>query len=374
MVDEGIFTRTYWKLEEVLLTGEDTVIAILDTGINMKHSAFQWPASYHTDKPKVLPAPEYSRNFCPDQLQNDITDHTGQGTFCAGIAAGNPCDIAHLRMSSQQYTLLYDHFPGGVAPQAQLIVCRIDCSEGQVVQALDHLIEIQTRQVNPIKVHVVSMSFQFAKSDKDIEDKIHDLTLKYGTICVASVGNEGHSRHVAYPASCDIVISSGSSDYRGHQAEFSSTGKKTAYLAPGKTVLGPVTHTPECLKNKQCTCRQSLNHSSECQVFQCTCPTVNNQAVECASGTSYSTPAVAGLISLLIQLAKTEYNTETLDIEVICILLGRLSLDTNEKGYRILQPSEYLNELYENPGILNTLTRQRTNKPLQRLQEDSDAL
>ena len=338
------------------------MIAILDTGINMKHSAFQWPASYHTDKPKVLPAPEYSRNFHPDQLQNDITDHTGHGTFCAGIAAGSPYDIAHLRMSSQQYTLLQDNFPGGVAPRAQLIVCRIDYSEGQVVQALDHLIEIQTRQVNPIKVHVVSLPFQFDKSDKDIEDKIHDLTLKHGTICVASVGNERHSRYMAYPASCGIVISSGSSD---HQAEFSLIGKKTAYLAPGKTVLGPVTHTPECLMNKQCTCRQSLNHTSECQVFQCTCLTVNNQAVECASGTSYSTPAVAGLISLLIQLAKTEYNTETLDIEVICILLGRLSLDTNEKGYKTLQPSEYLNEVYENPGILNTLTRQRTNKPLQ---------
>ena len=341
-----MFTRTYWKLEDVLLTGEDTVIAILDTGINMKHSAFQWPASYHTDRTKVLPAPEYSRNFQPDQLQNDITDHTGHGTFCAGIAAGSPYDIAHLRMSSQQYTLLQDSFPGGVAPRAQLIVCRIDYSKGQVVQALDHLIEIQTRQVNPVKVHVVSMSFHFDKSDKDIEDKIRDLTSKHGTICVASVGNEGH---MAFPASCGIVISSGSSDYRGHQAEFSSTGKKTAYLVPGKTVLGPVTHTPEC------------------QVFQCTCPTVNRQAVECVSGASYSTPAVAGLISLLIQLAKTEYNTETLDLEVIRILLGRLSLDTNEKGYRILQPSEYLNELYENPGILNTLTRQRTNKPLQRL-------
>ena len=342
------------------------MIAILDTGINMKHRAFQWPASYHTDKPKVLPAPEYSRNFHPDQLQNDITDHTGHGTFCAGIAAGNPYGNAHSRMSSQQYTLLHDNFPGGVAPRAQLIVCLIDCSEGQVVQALDHLIEIQTRQVNPIKVHVVSLSFQFDKCDKDIEDKVHDLTLKHGTICVASVGNEGHSS-MAYPASYGIVISSGSSDYSGHQAEFSSTGKKTAYLAPGKTVLGPVAHTPECLMNKQCTCRQTLTHTSEYQVFQCTCLTVNNQAVECASGTSYSTPAVAGLISLLIQLAKTEYNTETLDIEVIRILLGRLSLDTNEKGYKTLQPSEYLNELYENPGILNTLTRQLTNKSLQRL-------
>ena len=228
---DGIFTSTYWELKS-RLRGEDTVIAILDSGINMEHAAFQWPSWYRKGKPKVLPAPEYSRNFRPDQSQNDITDHFGHGTFCAGIAAGSAYDNPCIQMSDQQYALLQeDDFPGGVASGAQLIVCRTDCSEDEIGRALDHLMEIQTRKVNPIKIHVASMSFGFDKHDPDIEEKINDLTFKYGTICVASAGNMGEkgSRPITYPAKFSNVICSGANDSKGHQTDFSSTGEKMAY-------------------------------------------------------------------------------------------------------------------------------------------------
>lgn len=243
-VDKDLFTRTYWDLDSLRkLTGEDTVIAILDRGINMEHSAFKSP-----DADKVLPAPNYSKNFHHDQPENDITDHTGHGTLCAGIAAGISYGNTFLRLSDQQYTPLQEKFPGGVAPQAKLIVCRIDYSEDQVVKALDHLIDIQTRNENPIKVHVVSMSFGFDKLDQQIEARISDLTWKHGTICVASAGNEGQklSRPITYPGSSDNVICIGAHDNYGHQAQFSSTGQKHVYLAPGEKVIGPVPHTQDC--------------------------------------------------------------------------------------------------------------------------------
>ena len=364
---DGIFTSTYWELKS-RQRGEDTVIAILDSGINKEHAAFQWPSWYRKCEPKVLPAPKYSKNFRPDQLQNDITDHTGHGTFCAGVAAGSAYNNACLPKLDQQYALLQEDFPGGVASGAYLIVCRTDCSEGEIGRALDHLMEIQTRKVDPIKVHVASMSFGFEKHDPDIERKVNDLTFKYGTICVASAGNTGEkgSRPITYPAKYSNVVCSGANDRHGHQTDFSSTGERMAYLAPGKDVIGPVTHTPECLNKRHCTCNELPDHALKCAALRCTCLTENHQAVKCDDGTSFSAAAIAGLISNLIQLAKSKYDIKHLHFHVISSLLKRLSSDPNEKDNRKLQPKDYLEELQENPGIFSTLTRQLTGELFQK--------
>ena len=344
---DGLFTRKDWELK-LNVTGKGTVIAIIDSGINVEHSAFQWPASYREDKPKVLPAPDFSRNFNSDQLQNDITDLSGHGTLCAGITAGS------------SYA---GKFPGGVAPQAKLIVCRTDNSEDQVAQALDHLIEIQTRQENRIRVHIVSMSFGYEKLDERIEARIAHLKWNHGTIFVASAGNDGQRSPITYPGKNDNAICIGAHDYYGDPAKFSSKGQKVDYLAPGENIIGPATHTQECLGKRHCTCKQSPNHTSECAALQCTCPAEYKQALRCDSGTSLAAPAVAGLISLFIELAIKEYDTKTLPIAVICKLLERSSSN------RTLRPKQYLEELTENPGILRTLCHRLTNTELERRQQ-----
>ena len=346
---DGLFTRKDWELK-LNLTGKGTVIAIIDSGINTEHSAFQWPASLRNREvmPKVLPAPDFSRNFNPDQLQNDITDLSGHGTLCAGITAGS------------SYA---GKFPGGVAPQAKLIVCRTDNSEDQVAQALDHLIEIQTRQENRIRVHIVSMSFGYEKLDERIEARIAHLKWNHGTIFVASAGNDGQRSPITYPGKSDNVICIGANEYFGHETDFSTVGSKVVYLAPGKNIIGPATHTRECLGKRHCTCRQSPNHTPECAALQCMCPAEDREPLRCDSGTSFAAPAVAGLTSLFIELAIKEYDTETLPIAVICKLLERSSSN------RTLRPKQYLEELTENPGILRTLCHQLTNTKLERRQQ-----
>ena len=355
---DGLFTRTDWDLD-FKLTGKGTVIAIIDSGINMEHLAFQCRPA---DMPKILPAPDFSRNFNKtDQLDNDITDRIGHGTFCAGIAAGS------------SYAL---KFLGGIAPQAKLIVCRTDLSEDQVVQALSHLIDIQTRPEKRIKVHVVSMSFGFKTPDNRIEIKISDLKLKHGTIFVASAGNDGQRAPITYPGSSVNVICIGANNYYGHPTEFSTMGQKVFYLAPGKKILGPATHTQECLR-RCCTCRQPpnhtsecaalrcecpRNHTSECAALRCKCPDEDKQALKCDKGTSFAAPAVAGLISLFTELAISEYETETLPFDVISKLLERSSLN------QTLRPKAYLKELSESPGVLGTLYEQATGKQLKRRQ------
>lgn len=72
------------------------------------------------------------------------------------------------------------------------------------------------------------------------------------------------------------------------------------YLVPGKKVISPATHTQECLGKRHCTCKTITK--PQCAVLQCTCPAEDRQALQCDIGTSLAAPAVAGLISLFIEL------------------------------------------------------------------------
>ena len=78
---DGPFTSEMWNLEELHqkgITGAGTTIAVIDSGINYFHSAFQG---------RIVAV----KNFVSSS-NNDIDcaiDSDGHGTLCAGIAAGN---------------------------------------------------------------------------------------------------------------------------------------------------------------------------------------------------------------------------------------------------------------------------------------------
>lgn len=320
------FTSIYWELGQFQphLTGEGTVIAILDTGINTQHLAF-------SAGQRVLPAPQYSRNFVQGQSPDDITDLDGHGTHCAGIAAG--CSYANAYLVSDPSKM--GIFPGGVAPGAQLTVCRVANDSGptsytsdSVVQALDHLIDIITNKGQP--VHVVSMSFGFPKHNAAIEERIFNLK-KLGTICIAAASNEGQKKAEAilYPASDGNVICIGAHNSNGNRADISPAGREMEYLALGVNVCGPAAGP-------------------------------NAQALRYDSGTSYAAPAVAGLASLLIELARK--NGENIpNIHLIRHLLKEMSptkQPSYDSGYGTLRPQEFLSRLIKTPGLLKSITQE----------------
>ena len=358
---QPLFTSIYWELEQFRphLTGAGTVIAILDTGINTQHSAF--PIGQ-----KVL---QYSKNFVQDELPDNIIDLNGHGTLCAGIAAG--CSYFNAYHVDNLSQLI--NFPGGVAFEAQLIVCRVAKDSGptsyspdSIVQALDHLINIQE---SGQKVDVVSMSFGFPKLNKRIEDRIFKLK-RLGTICVAAASNDGKRKAEAilYPASDGNVICIGAHDSLGNRADISPAGKDMEYLAPGINVLGPApaltNHNRACFTSQhmQCKCGQ-FPHSLQCadiQLIPCTCTAANAQALWYDNGTSYAAPAVAGLISLLIQLARTSGENIS-NIQVIRQLLKEMSPTKQPSfdcGYGTLRPQEFLRRLIQNPGLLRSIKQE----------------
>ena len=125
--------------------------------------------------------------------------------------------------------------------------------------------DIQDKLERGKQIDVVSISYDCEDIKQDIHNKI-DILTKMGVTFVAAAGNGGQYQALAcMPARFDNVISVGALDKHGYKSLFTPTVKIDVY-APGEDILIPSTK-------------------------------------EIVWGTSYATPAVAGLVLLLKQWA-----------------------------------------------------------------------
>ena len=192
------------------------MIAILDTGINLNHSAFQDLYTDGNPTPKVLSYPK-SKDFVSGDCK-DFTDHDGHGTHCAGSAAGcQYSDAYQLGKPSNEVSS-----PEGVAPRSQLIVCRVgedkeSISQDAIIKALEHLIQLRN-QGQRIAIISMSLGIPLADVSEQNERRIKNLLSElvageqYHTICIAAVSNKGRDA-ICLPAQCGDVISIGAHDY-----------------------------------------------------------------------------------------------------------------------------------------------------------------
>ena len=208
------------------LKGEGITIAILDTGIYRSHDAFK-PDDEFVQKISAL-----SKNFCNGD-EDDINDEDGHGTACAGIAAGMP----------------FSGYLGGVAPGAELIVCKVVAKRDEVkiktiLKALKYLEEVSKRNT----INVVSMSLGFPESDNPTlnqQKNMRDLrtTIKrlqnMGIICVAAAGNGGthpENHPVFSPAKFDGTIAVGAHDTLWNRSKFSPSSPEVDFTTLGEEV------------------------------------------------------------------------------------------------------------------------------------------
>jgi len=298
------FTRQHWKLDTMgLLTGEGTILAILDTGIRSNHLAFQ-------AQNKIIGW----KNFSTDPPDDNVTDFDGHGTHCAGIAAG----VAFV-------PAMANPFPGGVAPNVQLIICRVaqtknDFNIQTINSALDWLIQLQ--QGNQCKIDVICMPFGCDHLDHDMKQKIENL-IKMGTICVAAAGNDGRKEDIKYPAKINDVLCIGAHDSFENRAPFSPVGREMDFLAPGVNMWSA---------------------SIE-----------GDLALIVGEGTSCAAPAVAGLICLLVECANRAglANEVIHDTRVIYALLKEMTTSSGASihyntsdGYGALKPRKFFDKLH----------------------------
>ena len=264
---DGDFSATaLWNLHKIhpILDGRGITIAILDTGIDTDHDAFA----------ELLSKEQIEGLSFVSSSQDKMSWSTStdqHGSMAAYVACGRGFKA---RTDSGSVVPI----PSGVAPGAKLLICYVGTqySSGAVVSALRKLHSLNEESLNSDdkrRVDIISMSFgtKYEQSkDAEFRDLIRKLT-RQEVICVASAGNYGgYQPGSLFPANEGDVISVGALTIKGKIASSNPNDQGSVDVyAPGEGIPAPLIGT----KN----------------------------GVQYFNGSSCATPAVAGLIALILQ-------------------------------------------------------------------------
>ena len=247
------------------LTGKGVTVAVLDTGIQPNHATFTYDGTQSWN--------ERIKVFWDESIDNTTSspyDIQWHGTWAASILGGN----------SSSYT--------GVAPGVDFVIMKLFYDDGSEIitsspileKAIDWLIE--NKEIYDIKI--VSMSFGVTPTSDNINglDQLNRIVTQLvdeNILVVAAAGNDNDASNqptINAPASAKSVLAVGGVNYYGKMYAHSSRGptyegvKKPDVCAPAVSVYGAY-------------------------------PSSSFNSYTYATGTSASTPFVAGLAALMIE-------------------------------------------------------------------------
>lgn len=251
--------------------GQGIGIAVLDTGV-YPHLDLIMPRS------RIVAFKDFVNK------KRSAYDDNGHGTFVAGAAAGN------AYASAGKYS--------GVAPMANIIAVKVMNGKGQgsssdILAGMQWVVDNQKR----FNIRVMSLSLGSEKVAGGYSDPLAvavERVWDSGITVVAAAGNAGpKSGTITTPGVSDRIITVGAVDDKRTVdirddtiAEFSSRGpvgrrgEKPDVVAPGVNII-------------------SLNTDKD--YVSGTRPTTLNEPYKKMSGTSVSTPIVAGGVALLLE-------------------------------------------------------------------------
>jgi len=239
---------TYHTKDGKSLTGDGIKIAIIDTGVNYNH-------------------PDLKDNYIGgfDFVNNDddpMDDH-GHGSHCAGIALGSGKSSGYENV--------------GVAPMASLYAYKVISSNGTGNVSL--LISAFEMAIND-GIDIISLSLgndnKLANPDSILSEAA-DNAVDAGIVVIAAAGNNGEVGPINSPGCARKVICVGATDIYDNIAAFSSRGPVN--LSDGNYLIKPDVVAPG--------------------VSIKSCDLYNGYSI--FSGTSMSTPHVAGAAALILQ-------------------------------------------------------------------------
>ena len=289
--------------------GTGTMIAILDSGINLSHEAFT---------NKISPA---SKSFTEVIPSDDINDMLGHGTQCAGLACGAPVRVFQNSTDFVEFK--------GIAPNAKVLVCKVvpdgkvEADLDAVCRALEYIIEYN-KQCNTVDARVVVASLSFGMSffnrmlSKKIQEVIYNDIV---VVCAASNDGRRKRQSIVYPARLGHVLCIGSCNSHCKPSPFTPVGREIDFLAPGEDIWAPTVGVPNTYAS--------------------------------VSGTSFAAPLVGGVICQIVQDLKKiflEFETPELLDHLINVwgmreLLKHMSVvqgtHDEERGFGALEPMEY---------------------------------
>ena len=251
--------------------GKGTVIAVIDTGVDLHHPDLR----KNLVKGKDL-GPQGEPDDCPGPQ-----DDEGHGTHVAGIAAA-----------------VRDNGIGtvGVAPKARVMPIQLmHSSELQPSGGLEKVEEFNHRLAEGIRwatdhgadvINISMSTFIFVEMPRTGVSAAIQYAWDRGVVVVAAAGNDGDP-FCAYPAGDPLVLCVGATDRNGEVSAYSNHPAKPT---DDTVVLGPAGNSSD----------------TACETSDLTWSTVLPTERDCGirgyatyGGTSMATPAVAGVAALL---------------------------------------------------------------------------
>lgn len=242
------------------------IVADIDTGVDPNHPAL---------KGILLQGYDFTRNQPGASEMNDLTNINGQ-----------PCNTCQAAFVNQHTAAMLDQHTAAMldgSPYAAF-------GHGTEVAGVIHMIA-PTAHVLPLKAfhadgsgdlsdilraiyyavqnhaNVINMSFDMTTSSKELSRAIQYAAGK-NVICVASAGNDGQEE-VVYPAALKGVMGVASTNLFDQRSSFSNYGDQVVWVAaPGENIV----------------------------------TTYPFGTYSAASGTSFSSPMVAGTVDLILNL------------------------------------------------------------------------
>lgn len=260
-VRTALDTGLQWHHEEMdtarawdLSTGEGVLVAVIDTGIDINHSAFAGRIS------------QQSYNSYTDQIGlNYVRDDYGHGTHVSGIIAASLSDAGGRMVS-------------GVAPEAGLLVIKANIPDApNFFDELALLRGINYAVENGADVINMSLGRDYFWGEDELERSVIADAIANGVTMVCAAGNESN-QHAGYPAAYPETIAV-SATRQGYLFDSmysgSNYGPEIDVAAPGGLVYS----------------------------------TANGGGYTTKSGTSMASPNVAGVVAL-IKTLHPEYTPE----------------------------------------------------------------
>jgi len=213
-----------------LTTGENAVIAVIDSGLDISHPDLADRLWTNVDEVDGNGVDDDGNGFVDDRLGWDFVagdaapqDETGHGTLVAGVAAGAINGVGTV----------------GLAPGARIMAlraCSTSCAVSRVADAVGYAVAAGA--------DVINLSLGGGPVGLDpLEDAVRAAG-EAGVVIVAAAGNRGADLGSSpyYPAAWPypFILSVGASDRTDELATFSNFGEvEMDLVAPGTEILGP---------------------------------------------------------------------------------------------------------------------------------------
>ncbi len=188
-------------------TGKGVKVAIIDTGIDMKHPMLRRSIIGGWDFIGNDADPTDARDFIDNDRDGKVDESWGHGTHVAGLI--------HL-----------------VAPDAQLLVVRVLDAEGRgdVVN-----VAAGVRWAMQQGAKVINLSLGLTVRSDALQNVLEEAE-NSGVIVIATAGNWGTSANVDFPGKSTHTLCVAATDALGNGASFSSYGSEVELSAPGVAV------------------------------------------------------------------------------------------------------------------------------------------